>query len=444
VSIDDRIRTATEATAATVREIRPLSLPDDLPGTPRPHRPRRRTLGWGNWLVPLAAALAVIVVAATLVAGRDLSDAGSGAPVTPAATSTSTAQLPDGVPRYYVALTGVGTSKGGAPMRDAFLADAGTGKQLAYFKPPSDAIFDYAAASADDRTFVLEAVEGSHVGRSGSMGSGTVPPSLIWYVLRLPPGAADQAQLTRVPITSSPSDANAGLDTGVEGLAVSPDGRTLAVLSQAYSSGGALKAASPTVLRTYSLAAGQLLRTWTAPLSSSWRDIFADLTWLDDGQTLAFVYPNARNQRFVRTLDTTSPGTNLIAGSRAVFSVPAGHTCNDSLLMTSDGKSVICGVFAANSGWCTTGQLALNAYSVATGKLERVLYRYPGGCHFGSAQVVWARSAALAVGLIEISKPVTPYPPVTDLVGVVTPGKFTSLPVTLTGGGYGASGEVAF
>jgi len=38
VSIDDRIRAATEATAATVREIPPLI----LPGTAPPARPRRR------------------------------------------------------------------------------------------------------------------------------------------------------------------------------------------------------------------------------------------------------------------------------------------------------------------------------------------------------------------------------------------------------------------
>ena len=91
MSIDDRIRTATAATAATVREISPLALPDDLPGTtlpparPRSRRSRRAGLTrpagrgprrLGTWLVPLAAAAAVIALAATLVAVRDLPRSG--------------------------------------------------------------------------------------------------------------------------------------------------------------------------------------------------------------------------------------------------------------------------------------------------------------------------------------------------------------------------------
>jgi hypothetical protein len=443
VTVEDRLRATTEAVTASMRPVRPLTLPPDPSGArpaakPSRARPPRR---WPGWLVPLAAAVAVIAVAATLVTVRDLSGAG---PVTPAASSTSVAPLANGAPRYYVALTGMGTSKGGAPIQNAFLADAGTGKRLATFEPPSDAMFNYVAASSDDRTFVLEAVEGSHLGPSGSMRLGSVPPSSIWYVLRLPPGAVGRAQLTRVPIDSS--DASVlGLDPGSEGPAVSPDGSTLAVLSQAHSEvDGMVKPSGPTTLRTYSLTTGHLLRTWTAPLSSSTRNAFADLTWLDDGHTLAFVYPNLATQRYVRTLDITSPGTNLITDSRAVFSVPTGHTCNSSVLMTLDGKAVICGVFAANSGWCTTGQLALNVYSVATGRLERVLYRYQGGCHLGFAQVVWAKSAALAIGVIAVSKPVVPMYTFTDMVVVATPGKSTSLPVTIVGGGDGAPGTVAF
>lgn len=62
----------------------------------------------------------------------------------------------------------------------------------------------------------------------------------------------------------------------------------------------------------------------------------------------------------------------------------------------------------------------------------------------GITQVVWAKSATLAIGLIMVSKPVVPYPPVTNIVGVVTPGKFISLPVTLLGGTYEAPGTIAF
>ncbi len=440
MTVEDRLRATTEAVTASMRPVRPLTLapgpsgarPAAKPGRTRP--PRR----WPGWLVPLAAAVAVVAVAVALVAVRNLSDARPGSPVTPAASATATAQLPNGIPRYYVALTDIGTSKGGAPMRNAFLADASTGRRLATFKPPSDAIFTYAAASSDDRTFVLEANEGSDVGPSGSMmGSGSVLPSNIWYVLRLPAGAADRAQLTRVPIASG--------DAAVRGVAVSPDASTLAVLSQAYSDAAhQVKLSGPITLRTFSLATGQLLRTWTASLPGSEVTAFGDLTWLDDGHTLAFTYPDLATQRYVRTLNITSPGTNLIADSRAVFTVPTGHTCNSSLLLTADGKAVICGVFAANSGWCTTGQLALNVYSVATGRLEHVLYRYQGGCKLGTAQVVWAKSAALAIGVIEVSKPGVADYAFTNMVVAGTPGKSTSLPATIAGGGGVAPGSVAF
>jgi hypothetical protein len=376
--------------------------------------------------------VAIIAVAATLVAVRNLSGAGPGPAVAP--TATPTAVLPGGVPRYYVALTDTGTSKGGLPIWNAVLADASTGKRLATFKPPANASFDNVAASSDGRTFVLEATD--YPGPPGLMRSGAVPRSIIWYVLRLPLGAVGQARLTRVPIAAL---------VGTQALAVSPDGRTLAVVAQADREVGiVVKASGPTTLRTYSLATGQLVRTWTAPLASSSVLEFEDLTWLDDGHTLAFVYPNDAAKRYVRALNVSSPGTSLIADSRVVFSVPTGHTCEGELRLTSDGKAVICGGFAANGGSCTTGQLALNVYSVATGKLERALYRYQGGCHFGFAMVVWAKSATLAIGLIMVSKPINPQPPLTTILGVGTPGKFTALPATLLPDADAAPNTIAF
>lgn len=442
MTIEDRLRATTEAVTEAMRPVRPLDLRPDAIGAQLPARPRppRRPRRWPGWLAPVAAAAAVIVVAATLVSVRALSGpAPHGAGPSGAATSGAAANA-DQAPAYYVALTDIGTSRGGTMVRNAFLADARTGKQLATFKPPSDAIFEDTAASSDDKTFVLDAVAGRAEGPSGSQRlANSASTSHLWYLVRLTPGAAQQARLTRIPIASSFTD------VVIEGLAVSPDGRTLAVLSQAIADvAGTVKPSGATTLRTYSLATGQVMRSWTAPSASSSIGAFGDLSWLDDGHTVAFVYPNRTTQRYVRTLNTTSPGTSLMADSRAVFSVPTGHTCDDSLLMTADGKAVICGVLAPNDGWCTSGQLALNAYSVATGKLENVLYRYQGGCHFGIVQVVWAKSATLAIGLITISRLVNPSPPVTNTVGVATPGKFTALPVALAGGTYDAPGTVAF
>jgi hypothetical protein len=448
VSTDDRIRAATQATAATVREIRPLALPDELPAPARrPRRARRSSRSgpgrgtrlngrgprdWGSWLIPLAAAVAVVAAAATLVAVRSLSGAGSGSQSTPAATSTSTTSLSNGVPQYFVEINNiVGSSVRGVAKGDAFVGDTSTGKPLAVFKPPSDGGFNEVAGSSDGRTFVLEAGT-----RSGQ-------PEDIWYVLRLTPGAARPVQLTRIPIASPPAHAF------LEGLAVSPDGRTLAIMLQAAGTtakgGVQMSASGPATLRTYSLTTDQVLRTWTAPVSDSSLFAFDDLSWLDDGHTLAFVYPAMATQRYVRTLNTDNRGTNLITDSRTVFSVPTGHTCDAPLLMTADGKSVICGNFGPNNGWCTTGQLAVTAYSVATGKLERTLYQYKGGCNFGTATVVWAKSSTLAIGWIALSKPVSRDPPITNMVGVIAPGKFTSLSNIPVGrGGYEMPSMIAF
>lgn len=435
MSIEDRVRAATEATAATVAEIRPLTLPADpgpaRPGrsrSPRPGSPRTRR-GWGNWLLPLAAAVAVIAVAASLAAVKGLS---AGPRSRPAPASTSAPGLPGGPPRYYAAESTTGPVT--RATETEIVGDARTGKLLATFRPPAGVAFGTVAAAADDRTFVVQ----------GQERPPTVPTwswELSWYVLRLTPGAARPVRLTRIPVTYP------FITAQVSGVAVSPDGSAFAVVFRAASTSNyEVTGADPVTLRTYSVATGRLLRSWTAPLSQ--RDLYAfgDLTWLDDGQTLAYAYPADKLQRDVRTLNVTSPGTNLIAGSRTVFTVPAGHTCDSTLLMTGDGQSVICGVFATNNGWCTTGQLTLDAYSVATGKLERVLYRYQGKCMMGTTVALWAKSASLAVALVSVTRQAPPpgLSATTARVGIVTAGTFTSLPVTMAGMAHEDTSLIAF
>jgi hypothetical protein len=105
VSIEASIRAAAEATAASVREAPPLTLPVGQPDALAPRgRSRRRARfrrsrrhAWGGWLVPLAAAVAVIAVAASLVAVRNL-----GAGPAPAPTPAVTGGVPASLPRYGV------------------------------------------------------------------------------------------------------------------------------------------------------------------------------------------------------------------------------------------------------------------------------------------------------------------------------------------------------
>ena len=441
MTVEERLRATTEAVTAAMRPVRPLDLRRDpafaqAPAKRRlPPHPRR----WPGWLIPLAAAAAVIAVAATLVAVRSLSAAGPGSRPAPASTST----LTSGIPRYFVTLNTVGTSPKGAVERNAFLDDEGTGKQLATFKPPSDALFVNVAAAPDDRTFVLEAAAGPGFGPAGNVKLVTQGATDIWYVLRVTPGAAaPQARLTRVPVVIPDAD------SAILGFAVSPGGRSLAVLSAGTDIPAHAASSRPLQLRTYSLATGRALRSWTAPLPQG--GPFAtenNLTWLDDGRTVAFDYPASIGHVTVRTLDTTRPGTSLIAGSRQVFSEPDGGACFSALL-TSDGKSVICGTLtstplpagvigtSSHVPTCNKGGVELAAYSVATGKLDRVVYRYTaGGCSWGTAQVVWARSATLVIGAIVITKSAAPHPQVSTLVAAAQ-GKFAALHGTWAGPGW--------
>jgi hypothetical protein len=418
-----------------MRPVRPLDLRPSADHVQAPAKPHRTRLPgrWRGQLIPLAAAAAVIAVAATLVGVRGLTAAGPGSRSTPATTSTSAAVPANGLPRYYVAISYTAASSAGGLVQNAYLADTSTGKQVATFKPPSDAMFNYVAASSDDKTFVLRALAGPNYGPSGSSFSDSelkagIPAHTLWYVVRLTPGAAQQARLTRIPIASSFTN------DGLDGVAVSPDGRTLAVI---FSKNGGTSSGLETTLQTYSLATGQVLHTWTGSLTGA----VGGLTWLDDGRTLAFLFPTFNAPENIRTLNTTSPGTNLIGDSRPVFSVPAGAACA-SVLMTADGKAVICGSSTFNSG-CAKGAVNLTAYSVATGKLERVLYRFPDACRMGGAQVLWAKSSTLAIAEIVYTKPVSPYPQLMNTVGVVPPGKLASLPVNL-GETYDGYGTIAF
>jgi hypothetical protein len=331
------------------------------------------------------------------------------------------------VPPYYVETGPIG--RDGRPTQNAVLGNTRTGKQLATFSPPRNDMFAYTAGTADGRTFVLLASPLFALNAAQAKQS-----PRVWYVLRLPPGAPQRARLTRVPIAALAAD------TTVIGLAVSPDGRTLAVLFQVISHVGSKRTlAYGLMVRTYSLATGKVLRTWSEPtdtLSPTGPSTF-NVSWLNDGRTIAFAAATRAAPQGIRFLDTTKPGTSLTAGSRLVFSASASPACS-TMLLTPDGKAVICGTFAPNSGACAAGQLEMTAYSVATGKLERVLYQYRGSCQpGGSAQVMWAGSGTLAIGAIFVGSAQL------NRVGLMTPGKFTALPFPSSGGDYDA-GSIAF
>lgn len=427
MSVEDRVRTATEATAATVREIRPLNLPEDTewargrrPGT-RGAGPAGRDLrGWGTWLIPLAAAVAVLAVAASLAAVRTFAGSHQ-APSVPAG--------PVNVPRYYV------TAEAGSAL---VVGDDRTGKVVTQVSTVSGnsgfTYFQAVTGAANDRTFVAV---GSDVPRSGNFDpqlAGKSHYDYGWYLLNFTPGAATPgdphvATLSRLPIAGPPKD------EVIIGLALSPDGRTLAVMSQHNGAYGNQPGRTPgrAVLRTYAIPSGKQLHTWTGPFVVAEGDGLAantvGLTWEPDGRTLAYSLPGAPSTRQpLRTLDTAGPPGGFASGGRAVVTFRAPYACETPVL-SADGKTVLCGTAEGIllRGACDNPGLAIYSYAAATGKRKGVVYRYRGTCNQGAAYVLWtgpgqtAITLALAVTTTETSETTT------AVFGAVTPRGFTQL-----------------
>ena len=412
MTVEDRVRTATRARADLVTDIRPLELPADRPLRVPFAPPTRR---WVGWLAPVAAAAVVIALAVTLVLTRH-----SAGPTPVPATSPvspAIAAIEKTVPEYYAEITGP----------DAVtVGDDRTGAVVATVRPPGNVTFVGVTAAADDRTFVLD---------TQADGAGTH----AWYLLRIDTGASNPTQLTPLPIATLP-----GADQ-IDGLALSPDASELAVFFQPYGSfsvQGANKVLGggphgPFTLRTYSLATGRALRTWTTPAgraealsssSSATIDNEADLTWTADGRTLGFLFTWFTTPSYERTLNVTGPGADLIADSRPVLALTdTAPECDGWATLTSDGKTAICGINSyAPGGGCTAPKAEFALYPVSTGKPAGFLYRDQSLCATAETWVIWARSAASAIGVIAVQGKGSTA---TVTVGVLTPGKFTPLNV---------------
>ena len=426
MSVEDRVRTAARERADLVTDIRPLELPAD-----RPHRvpfapPTRR---WAGWLAPVAAAAVVIALAVTLVSTRH-SAGPAPAPATSPTVSPAIAAIEKTVPEYYAELTGPNA---------VTIGDDRTGAVIATVSPPGNVTFVGVTAAADDRTFVLD---------TQADGDGTH----AWYLLRINPGGSNPTQLTPLPIATLP-----GADQ-IDGLALSPDASELAVFYQPYGSfsiQGADKVLSggphgPFTLRTYSLATGQALRTWTTPASSSEAlgssgsalpDNEVNLTWTADGRALGFLFSPFTMPAYQRTLNVTAPGAELIADSRPVLAL-ADTLQNCDPMLASDGMTTICGIGSyAPGGGCTAPKAEFALYPVSTGKLAGFLYRDQRLCATAEAWVVWARSAASAIGVLAVQGKGNTQ---TVTVGVLTPGKFTPLNVQSTDYLGPVPGAIAF
>lgn len=214
-------------------------------------------------------------------------------------------------------------------------------------------MFAGVTGAADDRMFVLDSVPaGNYPARSHA-----------WYLMRIDKGTG----LTRLPI------AGPAVSAQIQGLALSPDGGTLALLFQP----GALSA--PLTLRTYSLASGRALRTWTTPSPNGSpvsmtpsSDNYAVLSWIGE-RALAFRYPVYTVPYSLRTLSLASKGGDFLKASEFAMADPGDrHDCAGPRIAT-DGRTVVCGTLGSATGSCVQEQPGFDLLSTATGKLIRVL-----------------------------------------------------------------------
>jgi hypothetical protein len=408
ISIEELVRTATRAGATLVRDIRPLAAPEQARLRRRPAPKTRRWLSWG---VPLAAAAAVALVAVGLVAVRG---ADSGAPATHPATTTA----PTTVPRYYVAVDGPAS-----PFGALLVGDDQNGKTIATVKAPPGLRFVNVQAASDDRTFVV------------MLENQTTPapsPTEAWYLLRIAPATARPYQLTKLPINLPSSSRLASA------YALSPDDRELAVESVAGA--GDQNGDNRTTIGVYSVSSGAELRSWSTSQNITASTVRLTLSWLPGGRRLAFTAssPGGPQENQLRTLDLTASGTDLMADSRAVLTVriPASNPSTCWMMqLAPDGGTVVCGTqFAvfngpADNAGCANGGLEFTSYSVATGKPERVLYRYQsrGACFDGLADPLWTGSSGSSiVGATEINIGNQGGKQV-DQLGVITDGRIRLL-----------------
>ena len=378
-----RVRTAAEATAASVRQIRPLTLPDSsaVPAELRRQRGRkvpRITLGrlTETWMIPLGAAAVVVALALTLVMLRNPAPQGpvTGQPgnVAPAVT---------GIPRYYAIATSPTISRPG--QRAAIkvtVADVYTGKTLATVALPATTwdlgmnVPTGVSVTADNRSFV--------VGRGAGWGR------TEYFLVRIAPGTRHVATVTRLPIP----EASPGQPLG---FAVSPNGKELAALSVR---------GNRTILRTYSVTSGATLRTWTAEAWHYTGDTgqAIGVSWTADSRRVAFStrVPDGPGPGYgsfeERVIAAAAPSGDLSAASRVAFKAPASCI---ALLLTPDGGTVVCGAQFSDPSTHPTGPCAENApafvaYSAATGKFLRVLYQFTGSCVWTMNIPLWSDDSA--------------------------------------------------
>ena len=352
MTVEDQLRAAGRAVSGQVRDLPPLDLRTGPAARHARARGWRRWPGAGRWLIPLAAAAAVIAVAVSLVAVKnpprtaDKTSAGPAASRSAGPAATAAPVDPEALPSYFVSLNGI-VLRGQIPAGQSTpspttqsgpvtVGETLTGKRLATISPPTGGGFVGVTGAADDRTFVLATQGGT------------------WYLLKIRPGAPPVETLT-------PLDFPVPSGADINGIALSPDGTKLAVLYQVARKGDGFPYSGPFTLGIYSVATGKAVRSWTGtdPYHGSYGygsnglpDPNTTLTWTSDGQRLAFAWRSSRGPSaslYLREVSLAAAGGDLFTDSTVIATIAVSTTTGkstiwcDSLGITGDGRSAVCG-----------------------------------------------------------------------------------------------------
>jgi hypothetical protein len=177
----------------------------------------------------------------------------------------------------------------------------------------------------------------------------------------------------------------------------------------------------------YSIATGAVLRTWSANGGIGFNPADPEaLSWTSDQRTLAFLRSTPGNSPLqgIWLLNMSLGGSNLFADSRQAMSLEttwssAAVACQNDMIITPDGSSVICGGSSLNN---SQSQLtAFLKYSPASKQVASILGQWTAPkADISAVDLLWSNpSGSVVIGEIPNSGD--------GQVGMITDGTFTKL-----------------
>ena len=327
---------------------------------------------------------------------------------------------PASLPRFYVTTS---SAPGGRGIQAVVRASA-SGQVTGTVPVPSaipvewaDSGGTFVTAAADDRSFIIGVQGGQEPTKIG------LDLRLFRFAISAAGKPGHLTELAPAPMRNETT----------EGIALSPDGKLLAVSLMNDSPADPVGA-----IQVLDLATGAT-RTWTAPARSVY--IPGPPSWADGSRVIAFTWLRSTQSglmsapRGIPLLDTTAPGDNLVAGT---VIVPSGVVAAGSIvsaLITPDGRDVIVVTWRDLTPQASTHTVVVQFAELraATGRLVRLLYTRTG--RYDQVPVITLQDSLSVLSLGSQGR----YALVQGIqfgwldVGGPDPGQFTPLPAVPAG-----------